>query len=284
LSKTGQRSLDAADYQDVPRPIAVMVKDYAPGTVVPWHTHKRAQLAFAKSGVMVMATREGDWVVPPHRALWLPAGTEHSLRASTALAMRTLYIDMAAAPAMPDAVRVIDVSPLLRELILAAAALPVLWDESARTQRVMALILDEIRVLPDLPLGLPRPGDPRLARLCDAILAAPGEDWTLAGAAGRVGASGRTLARLAQRELGMSFAAWLRRARLLAALERLARGDSVTAVTLDSGYDSPSAFAQMFRRHIGAPPSRYFGTPRAPETSGKRAPATENEEEIDRGA
>jgi AraC-like DNA-binding protein len=259
LSKTGQRSLDAADYQDLPRPIAVMVKDYAPGSVVPWHTHKRAQLAFAKSGVMVMATREGDWVVPPHRALWLPAGTEHSLRASTALAMRTLYIESAAAAGMPDAVRVIDVSPLLRELILAAAALPVVWDETARTQRIMALILDEIRVLPDLPLGLPRAADPRLARLCDEILAAPGESWTLPRAARRVGASARTLARLAQRELGMSFAGWLRRARLLAALERLARGDSVTAVALDSGYESPSAFAQMFRRHIGAPPSRYFG-------------------------
>jgi AraC-like DNA-binding protein/quercetin dioxygenase-like cupin family protein len=262
LSKTGQRSLDPADYQDVPRPVAVMAKDFAPGSVVPWHTHKRAQLAFAKSGVMIMATRDGDWVVPPHRALWLPAGTEHSLRASTALAMRTLYIERAAAQTMPNAVRVIDVSPLLRELILAAAALPILWDEGARTQRIMALILDEIRVLPDLPLGLPRATDKRLARLCDAILAAPGEDWTLASASRRVGASARTLARLAQRELGMSFAAWLRRARLLAALERLARGEAVTAVALDSGYESPSAFAQMFRRHIGAPPSRYFGAPR----------------------
>jgi AraC-like DNA-binding protein len=258
----GQRSLDPADYQDMPRPIGVMVKDYAPGTVVPWHTHKRAQLAFASSGVMVMATQGGHWVVPPHRALWLPAGTDHSLRASTALAMRTLYIAGDAAPGMPDSVRVIDVSPLLRELILAAADLPLLWDEDGRDGRIMALILDEIRVLPDLPLGLPRPRDRRLARLCDAIAANPGEAWTLELGAARVGASARTLARLAQRELGISFAAWLRRARLLAALERLARGEPVTTVALESGYESPSAFAQMFRRHIGASPSRYFGPAR----------------------
>lgn len=257
----GQRSLDPADYQDVPRPIAVMPKDFPAGSFVPWHTHKRAQLAFAQSGVMVMATRDGDWVVPPHRALWLPAGTEHTLRASTALAMRTLYIEPAAAASMPNEVRVIDVSPLLRELIIAAAALPVIWDESGRAARIMALIMDEIRVLPGLPLGLPRPVDRRLARLCDAIIATPGEPWTLAAAAPRVGASPRTLARLARRELGMSFAGWLRRARLLAALERLARGEAVTAVALDCGYDSPSAFAQMFRRHIGVAPSRYFGDP-----------------------
>lgn len=266
MSRTGQRSLDPADYQDVPRPVAILAKDFAAGSVVPWHTHKRAQLAFAKSGVMIMATRDGDWVVPPHRALWLPSGTEHSLRASTALAMRTLYIEKTAAQVMPNAVRVIDVSPLLRELILAAAAMPVLWDESGRAARIMALILDEIRVLPDLPLGLPRATDKRLARVCDAIISSPGESWTLASASRHVGTSARTLARLAQRELGMSFAGWLRRARLLAALERLARGESVTAVALDSGYDSPSAFAHMFRRHIGAAPSRYFGVPRPPSS------------------
>lgn len=274
MSRTGQRSLDPADYQDIPRPIAVMPKDYPAGTVVPWHRHKRAQLAFAKSGVMVMATRDGDWVVPPHRALWLPAGTEHQLRASTALAMRTLYIEPEAAQGMPEAVRVIDVSPLLRELILAAAELPLLWRESGRDQRIMALILDEIRILPDLPLGLPRPTDRRLARLCDAVLAAPGEDWGLRAASRRVGASSRTLARIAQRELGMSFAAWLRRARLLCALERLARGESVTAVALDSGYGSPAAFAQMFRRHIGVAPSRYFGGGR---TAGPPSPASSPE-------
>jgi AraC-like DNA-binding protein/quercetin dioxygenase-like cupin family protein len=254
-----RRSLDPADYQDLPRPVAVMAKDFPAGATVPWHRHKRAQLAFAAAGVMVMRTREGDFVVPPHRALWLPPGTEHSLRASTALRMRTLYVAPEAAGLLPPEVRVIDVSPLLRELILAAAALPPLWDEAGRDGRIMALMLDEIRALPVLPLGLPRPRDQRLVRLCGAITAAPGAAWTLERGAAEVGASARTLARLFEKELAMSFAAWLRRARLLAALERLARGDSVTAVALDCGYGSPSAFAQMFRRHIGGAPSRYFG-------------------------
>ncbi len=255
------KSTNPADYQDVPRPVALMVKDFSAGHVISPHAHRRAQLAFAASGVMTVSTGGGRWVVPPHRGLWIPPGTVHSVRASTALAMRTLYVEPDAARGLPRGLCVVDVSPLLRELILAAAALPVIWEENGRDARIMGLILDEIRALPVLPLHLPRPQDARLARLCAAVEAAPAEAWTLEGAGAHVGASVRTLARLCQRELGMSFGAWVRRARLLAALERLAQGEPVTAVALDCGYESPSAFAQMFRRHIGWAPSRYFNQP-----------------------
>jgi AraC-like DNA-binding protein len=252
------KSTDPADYQDVPRPVALMVKDFSAGHVIPPHAHRRAQLAFAAAGVMTVATGGGRWVVPPHRGLWIPPGTVHSVRASTGLAMRTLYVEPDAARDLPQELCVVDVSPLLRELILAAAEFPVIWEENGREARIMALILDEIRALPVLPLHLPRPQDPRLARLCAAVEAAPADPWTLEDAGARVGASVRTLARLCQRELGMSFGAWVRRARLLVALERLAQGEPVTAVALDCGYESPSAFAQMFRQHIGWAPSRYF--------------------------
>ena len=252
------KSTDPADYQELPRAVALMVKDFPAGHVIPPHAHRRAQLAFAASGVMTLTTSEGLWVVPPYRGLWIPPATVHSVRTSTPLAMRTLYIEPDAASGLPGSVTVIDVSPLLRELILAAAEFPVLWDQHGREGRIMALILDEIRALPALPLHLPRPQEKRLARLCAAIEDAPAEPGQLDEAGRRVGASPRTLARLCRRELGMSFAAWVRRMRLLAALERLARGDSVLAVALDCGYESASAFAQMFRRHFGAPPSRYF--------------------------
>jgi AraC-like DNA-binding protein len=46
---------------------------------------------------------------------------------------------------------------------------------------------------------------------------------------------------------------------LLVALPRLAAGESVTAIALDLGYDSPAAFSTMFRRLLGVPPSRYAG-------------------------
>jgi AraC-like DNA-binding protein len=263
MSRNGQastRSTDAADYQRVPRPVAAMPKEFAAGHVIPPHSHERAQLVFAESGVMHVTTGDGVWVVPPNRALWIPGGTEHSIRMPTPVSMRTLYIDPAEAPDLPARVSVVAVSPLLRELILQAAAMPVLYDPAGRDGRIMALILDEIRALSAMPLHLPMPRERRLAALAERILASPAETWTLERCAGELGCSERTLARLFRRETELSFGAWLRHARLMAALTLLARGFKVTAVALDCGYETPSAFTLMFRRMMGTPPSRYFAS------------------------
>jgi AraC-like DNA-binding protein len=262
MSQNGQtalaRSTDALDYQRVPRPVAAMPKEFAPGHVIAPHCHERAQLVFAESGVMHVATAGGVWVVPPSRALWIPPGTEHSLRMVTAVSMRTLYVAPEAARDLPDRVAVVAVPPLLRELVLAAAAMPVLYEPAGRDARVMALILDEIRALATVPLHLPMPRGRRLAALAERILAEPAEKWPLERCAGEAGCSQRTLARAFRRETGLSYGAWRRHARLMSALTLLARGVKVTAVALDCGYETPSAFAQMFRRVMGTPPSRYF--------------------------
>jgi AraC-like DNA-binding protein/quercetin dioxygenase-like cupin family protein len=260
MSRTGQaaRSTDPADYQRLPRPVAAMAKDFAAGHHIAPHTHERAQLIFAAEGVMMVSTAEGSWAVPPQRAVWVPGGTVHEIRMAGDVAMRTLYVAPDAAARLPAGVRVIAVSGLLRELILRACAAPVLYDEAGAHGRVMALILDEIAALPGVGLDLPMPRDRRLARICRALQADPGATRTLEDWAEDAGASARTLARLFVRETGLTFAAWRQQARLLAALARLATGQPVTEVALDLGYESPSAFAAMFRRALGAPPSRYL--------------------------
>jgi AraC-like DNA-binding protein len=103
------------------------------------------------------------------------------------------------------------------------------------------------------------PVDPRLARLCERVRGSLGVRWTVALAAAEAGVSSRTLARQFLRATGIGFGEWLRQARLLEALERLARGEKLTTIALDCGYESPSAFAAMFRRQFGSAPSRYFG-------------------------
>jgi AraC-like DNA-binding protein len=261
-TKTGRklpmRSLNPDHYQDVPRPIAAMAKDFPDGNRVAPHLHRRAQLVFAAQGVMVVSTEQGTWVVPPNRAVWMPAATLHAIRSWGDVAMRTLYIRADAAAALPQKCCVIAVSPLLRELILRAVELPLLYDEAGPDARVMALILDEIRALPVLPLHLPWPADARLQRLCAAIQEDPAGARTLEHWAASVGASSRTLARLLRKETGMSFGAWRQQVRLIDALGRLATGQKVTAVALDLGYQSPSAFTSMFRRALGQAPTRYF--------------------------
>jgi AraC-like DNA-binding protein len=245
----------------LPRAVVAWQASYRPGEALPAHRHRRAQLVYAAEGMMRVTTPDGSWLVPPQRAVWVPPGTDHSIRMSSAVSMRTLYIDGEKARRMPSRCCVLSVSPLLRELILRAMELPTLYEIEGPQGRLMRVILDEIRTLPSLPLHLPTPGERRLVQLCRALLRDPGdrrgiEEW------GRdIGASGRTLARLFRRETGMSFGAWRQQARLIEALARLGAGEPVTHVALDLGYESPSAFTAMFRRALGVTPSRYFDAP-----------------------
>jgi AraC-like DNA-binding protein/quercetin dioxygenase-like cupin family protein len=251
------KSTNPQDYQQVARPVAAMAKDFTTGSRIARHHHERAQLIFAASGVMRVTAAGGMWIVPPHRGLWIPAAIEHEVECGGEVAMRTLYIRSDAADGLPDTVSVLAVQPLLRELILEAVKLPVTYREGERDGRIMVLILDELRAAPVLPLHLPMPREPRLARICSAIVQDPALRRPLASWGDEVGASSRTLARLFRRYTGLSFGAWSRQARLLSALARLAEGQRVTSVALDLGYDSPSAFIAMFRRHLATTPSRY---------------------------
>lgn len=252
------RSIDSEDFQKVPRPIAAMAKDYPDGWVQPRHSHPRAQLVSASTGVMTIHTPHGVWIVPPDRALWIPPDIDHRIEMSGSVAMRTLYVEPDAATGLPDVCSVVAVSGLLRELILRVVEMPLLYDERGAGGRIAALIFDELRTLPSLPLHLPSPRDSRLRRLCAAVQQRPADGRALAAWGREVGASARTLARLFRDETGLTFGRWRAQARLLAALTRLGAGEKVTTIALDLGYDSPSAFSALFRRHFGVPPSRYF--------------------------
>ena len=245
------------------RPVPVTAKgvDYAPGYESPMHRHPTAQLVHAMSGVMVVTTPSGQWVVPPSRGIWVPATTPHSIRTVGPVLMRSLFVWPDAAPGLPTRCEVVAISPLLRELILAAVDIPPVYELESRDGRLMRLVLDELSVLPVLPLKLPQPRDSRLAAVCEGISRTPEDNATLADWGRRVGADPKTLQRLFARETGMSFGQWRQQARLLIGLEQLAAGKRVVDVALNLGYESPSAFASMFKRQFGETPSRFFGSP-----------------------
>jgi AraC-like DNA-binding protein/mannose-6-phosphate isomerase-like protein (cupin superfamily) len=253
------RSTRANDYQNVPRPVAAMARDLPSSYEITWHSHPRFQLVYAVRGVMTVDTKEATWVVPPQRAVWMPPNTAHRLLTSSAVQLRTLYIRRDAAAHMPEGCEVLEVTPLLRELILRATELPVEYDQQGQAGRMMRLLLDELGALPRLPYNLPMPRTAPLEKICGRLVQAPGDPATLAQIAKREHLSARTLARHFRRQTGMSFAAWRRRARLLRALSWIAEGRPILEVALDLGYESPSAFSAMFRRELGAPPSCFRG-------------------------
>ncbi|MBN9248292.1 MAG: helix-turn-helix transcriptional regulator, partial [Hyphomicrobium sp.] len=163
-----------------------------------------------------------------------------------------------ASPHLPRGNCVIAVSPLLRELIVAAVKVPVDYESGSRDACLMQLLLYELRELDVLPLHLPMPDDTRLRTICEALLLSPDDISTAGDWADRFGVTSKTVHRLFLKETGLTFGQWRQQARLLSALERLARGDKIIDVAVDSGYASQSAFTAMFRRHFGTTPSAFY--------------------------
>lgn len=253
----GQPTGHDDEYQTLPHPVTAKARDYR-GGVTPVHLHPRAQLIYAGSGVMRVETAEGCWVVPPVRGVWIPADTDHQVIMLGPVEMRTLYIRSDAAPDLPDHCCLIEVSPLLRALILALLDEPLAYDLAGRAGRIAALALLELRFLKIPALHLPMPSEPRLLKLCRTQIEHPETQETLETLAERHATSSRTLARLFARETGMSFRQWRQQARLVEALGHLANGVPVARVAEKLGYRSASAFTAMFKRVLGMEPRRYF--------------------------
>ena len=246
------------DIVSIPRPIVAMAKEFPPGHLIPFHQHERAQLLYASSGVMTVKTNGGIWVVPPLRAVWIPAHTHHQIKVSDQLSMRTLYIDPNFFPGPSEKCCVITVTPLLKELILHAMTLPRLYPLKGPEERLLNVILDQIQRMRIAPLELPIPEDFRLKKIYKRLSSSPGDNRKLEDWGKMVGATGRTLARRFRVETGMTFGQWRQQVRILEALERLAKNEPVTTVAIELGYDSPSAFISMFKKALGKTPGQYF--------------------------
>jgi AraC-like DNA-binding protein len=218
------------------------------------HQHRQHQLAWALSGTVVVGVAEGFWVLPPSRAMWIPAGVAHSVRAYRPSIMQGIFFSPGRCPIDWTVPTVVAVAPLLRELI-GYLATPI---RPASRTHAEAIVFDLLQPVTVNTLSLPLPTDAHARRVADAILAAPIDTRTLGQWGRLVGASERTLARLFVQETGLTFGRWRTEARLCAALPMLAEGDTVSAVARRVGYASPAAFVAAFRATIGTTPGRYF--------------------------
>ena len=219
-----------------------------------WH-----QLIYATRGVMTVYTDGGAWVVPPHRGVWIPAGFHYRVEMSGEVALRLLYVRRRQAASL-SACSVVNVTPLLRELIVRTNLIGALDAGIAEQKRLIGVILDELKLLTTVPLQLPLPQDPRAAQFATMASEDPGGKAPTAKMLRRSGASRRTLERIFRAETSMSLGQWLRRQKLLHALRRLAAGDGVNTIALELGYNSASAFIAMFRKELGQTPKKYFET------------------------
>lgn len=222
------------------------------------HAHPRGQLMFASSGVMRVICRRDVWIVPPSQAVWIPPEIEHEVYFPGEVSLRNLFIDPSASVGLPKVCTVFKVSSLLRELILKAVMVGDNYSSESSGYRLMTVILDELRQAEPTELHLPMGHDERLLRVMEALLKNPGDLRELDELAKIAGASSRTLSRLFVRETGLTFGVWRKRLLLQEAIDRLGKGQNVTRVASDLGYQSLSAFIEMFRQSLGASPGQYL--------------------------
>ena len=241
--------------------IHMIANGYKKGVRLDTHMHREAQLVYAAKGTMQVTTPKGRWLVPPDRAVWVPAQLEHAIDVLADIEMRTLYFDLAwlkrerrsESLAQEFVVRV---SPLLHQAILA------LFDEHNtpdRTALLVKLAMLELHRAEDPTTFVPLPHEPRCRRAADIVLADPTAAHEIETLAREVGTSARTLSRLFSSETQLSFKSWCQRARIAAAIEKLSTDASVSVKQLasDLGYASVPAFSHAFRQVTGKTPTEF---------------------------
>lgn len=236
---------------------------YPPAFTVDTHSHDRDQLLYPGTGMMTVTTAHGAWLLPPERALWIPAGIDHSVSMVGAVSTRSLFTDPGLQVRRSLHCEVVRVSPLLHELLGTAYDMREKPDD-LRKKMLMSILMMEIRRAPVEALSLAIPRAKMLAMKCQKYLANPTPHETIDAWCDELAMSRRAFTRLFRRETGQSFASWRQQACLFAALPRLAAGETVTAVAFSLGYSSTAAFTSMFRRVLGVTPRNYFGGDEAP--------------------
>jgi AraC-like DNA-binding protein len=228
------------------------------GAVTRWHAHDTAQLFHVTKGSLAVDTDRGTYFVPPERAVWLPARIAHESRYLTDTEYCFLYFTDDAVRDLPTEPQVLQVTTLLRELILEFMTYPRVETAGGPAARLGAVILDQLRMLPATPLQLPMPGEQRLRQVCEGIVRCPADIPSLSDAAASAAMSVRSFERRIRQETGMNYRTWCRQVKLFRALELLSAGRSVSDVSHKLGYEGPSAFVATFKKAFGVTPGRYF--------------------------
>lgn len=239
-------------------PVFASPATYPTSHFIDRHRHSRGQLLYPRTGVVMVTTSLGRWMVPAEHALWIPPQIDHSVEMLGDVHMLSIYVLPAALRQMADIVQVLALTDLTRALIAEAVALEHSGGTGGRAGLVRQLLLDEVATLRELPLGLPFPSEPRLTAICRRFIEAPSPHLVIDDWAEQLAMSRRSFTRLFRRETGVSLSLWRQQACVMTALPRLAGGEQVTSVALDLGYDSVAAFTTMFKRMLGASPREYF--------------------------
>ncbi|KAF1017140.1 MAG: HTH-type transcriptional regulator NimR [Stenotrophomonas maltophilia] len=233
--------------------------DQSDDVELPTHQHRKGQLVVARHGAVTCRVPDGLWMVPPQHAVWIPGDMPHSNHGTHNARISYLFIEPGAA-ALPAACCTLEISPMLREMIEYLADLPRGVPLHGASLRVAGVLLEQLTLAPVARLHLPMSSHPTLRHMADALIRQPDDRATLADWAARLAIGERSLARLIRQHTGLTFGRWRQQFHLMLALRELAAGASVQGAAMELGYDSVTAFINMFKKALGKPPAQYFAS------------------------
>jgi AraC-like DNA-binding protein len=257
-------SVDLGFVVDSTRPVLSLSLDVFETQCAEKHRHPRAQLIYSSKGSMKVVTQDSVWLVSSSQAIWVPADYEHQVHFIQNNHIRNLFIDPAVSSHLPDKCFALNVSPFLRELILKIADTDTDTDTDDHDHpgtprgRLVSVLLDELANITPAKIYLPVSNDFHLKKVMETLISDPGDRRNADEFATLACTSSRTLARLFVREVGLTFGDWRKRLRLMVALEKLEKGMPVSQVSIELGYNSISAFIEMFRKEFGVSPGNFL--------------------------
>jgi len=220
-----------------------------------WHAHATGQLCRITSGLLIIETEKGRWVVPREHIGWIPPGLRHAALSESAIEGQSLYLDSACCSALPEQPAVFEPEKLCEALFLRLCQA----GEGA-DPKMISMLTRELAQSRQDRFRLPMPAHPRLLKIARTLLNAVDDVLPVEEYARQSGMSVRTFHRQFSAATGMNFVNWRQLARVIRAMEWLEEGKPVGWIALSCGYNSVSAFIEVFRTYTGKTPGQWGAT------------------------
>ena len=252
------RHLQIPPFKDaLPAPIFFRTANVPAQATYPLHRHAWGEFVYTFTGVMEVKIAGHHFLAPPQYGIWLPPNVEHRGLNRYEACHCSLYITQELTLGLPDDACALTVGPLVRSLLDHLRRHPPTLPRSAEDERLLRVLVDQLASAPRAGSYLPTSDDPLLAPVLQALDERPGDECSLRELAHAANTTERTLLRRFQSELGMTFAEWRQRLRVVKAMPMLESGMKVESIALDLGYSNASAFISMFRRLMDATPDEF---------------------------
>lgn len=241
----------------LPYPVCFRHQHIPADAVFDLHQHPWGQLNYLAQGVMQLEIAGQQFLSPPDYAVWIPPQAPHRSYNRHAVVYRSVYFDQSVCAGMPPQPHTLSLDPLLKAILADFAERNIDVPHTAADRRLADVLVDRVLAAPLHTSYLPFSEHPQLSPMLQALQDNPADPRAVSDWAATAHTTERTLARLCQRELGMSLGEWRQRARFVRALEWLEQGLPIKHIALDLGYSTPSAFISMFQRQAGMSPEQY---------------------------